>query len=141
MADVSAIVVTWNALPWLERSLESVRGLETIVVDNGSTDGTVGLVRERFPEVRLVEQENRGLAAGWNRGMEEASGRYFLLLNADAWLAEQAVERLTAFAEAHPRAAVVAPRLRFPDGRLQRSVRGWPPSSSSCAGSPRARGC
>ena len=126
MADVSAIVVTWNALPWLERSLESVRGLETIVVDNGSTDGTVGLVRERFPEVRLVEQENRGLAAGWNRGMEEASGRYFLLLNADAWLAEQAVERLTAFAEAHPRAAVVAPRLRFPDGRLQRSVRGFP---------------
>ena len=51
-ADVSVVVVTWNALPWIERCLESVRGHETIVVDHGSTDGTVELVRERFPEAR-----------------------------------------------------------------------------------------
>jgi hypothetical protein len=120
------IVVTFNALPWLEQCLESARGLETIVVDNGSTDGTVELVRERFPEVRLIEQDNRGLAAGWNAGLRAATQPYFLFLNADAWLAGEAAERLTAFAEAHPRAAVVAPRLRYPDGRLQRSVRGFP---------------
>ncbi|MDQ4030050.1 MAG: glycosyltransferase family 2 protein [Actinomycetota bacterium] len=126
MAEVSAIVVTWNALPWLERSLESVRGLETIVVDNGSTDGTVERVRERFPEALLLEQENRGLAAGWNAGMQAASGRYFLFLNADAWLVADAAARLTAFADAHPDVAYVAPRLRYPDGRLQRSVRAFP---------------
>jgi N-acetylglucosaminyl-diphospho-decaprenol L-rhamnosyltransferase len=125
-ADVSVVVVTLNALPYLERCLESVRGYETVVVDHGSTDGTLELVRDRFPEVRLVEQENRGLAAGWNRGMREASGRWFLILNADAWVVGDAVEQLVEFADAHPRAAVVGPRLVNPDGTLQRSVRGFP---------------
>ena len=125
-ADVSVVVVTLNALPYLERCLESVRGYETVVVDHGSTDGTLELVRERFPEVRLVEQENLGLAAGWNRGMREASGRWFLILNADAWVVGDAVDRLVEFADAHRRAAVVGPRLVNQDGTLQRSVRGFP---------------
>ena len=125
-ADLSVVVVTLNALPYLERCLESVRGYETVVVDHGSTDGTVELVRERFPEARLVEQENRGLAAGWNRGMREARGRWFLILNADAWVVGDAVEGLVEFAEAYPRAGVVGPRLVNPDGTLQRSVRGFP---------------
>jgi N-acetylglucosaminyl-diphospho-decaprenol L-rhamnosyltransferase len=126
MSDVSAVVVTYNALPWLEQALESVRGYETIVVDHGSSDGSVAFVRERFPEVEVVEQENRGLAYGWNTGVARTSGRYVLLLNADAWLDVGAVEQLAAFADAHPEAAVVGPRLRYPDGRLQRSVRGFP---------------
>jgi N-acetylglucosaminyl-diphospho-decaprenol L-rhamnosyltransferase len=124
--DVSVVIVTYNALPWLERCLESVRGVQTVVVDNDSTDGTIAFVRERFPEVRVVEQENRGLAAGWNVGLAETAGRYVLLLNSDAWLAEGALERLVEFADAQPKAAVVGPRLRYPDGRLQRSVRGFP---------------
>jgi len=124
--DLSVVVVTLNARPYLERCLESVSGYETVVVDHGSTDGTVELVRERFPEARLVEQENRGLAAGWNRGMREARGRWFLILNADAWVVGDAVEGLVEFAEAYPRAGVVGPRLVNPDGTLQRSVRGFP---------------
>ena len=125
-AGVSAIVVTFNALPYIDRCLESVRGHETIVVDHGSTDGTVDRVREQFPEVRLVEQENLGLGAGWNRGMREASGDWFLILNADAWMADGATETLVEFGESRPDAAVIGPRLRYPDGRLQRSVRGFP---------------
>jgi hypothetical protein len=124
--DVSVAVVTYDALPWLERCLESVRGLETVVVDHGSRDGTLELVRERFPDARLIEQENRGLAAGWNAGIAATGGRYVLLLNADAWLLDDAVERLVAFADDHPEAAVVGPRLLNPDGSLQRSVRGFP---------------
>jgi GT2 family glycosyltransferase len=124
--EVSVIVVSFNALPWLERCLESVRGHETIVVDNGSTDGSVDLVRSRFPEVRLVEQENLGMGAGNNAGMRLAGGRYFLLLNSDAWAEEGAIGRLVAFAEARPDAAVVGPRLVNPDGTLQRSVRAFP---------------
>jgi N-acetylglucosaminyl-diphospho-decaprenol L-rhamnosyltransferase len=120
------VVVTHNALPWLERCLDSVARYETIVVDNGSTDGTVELVRERFPDVRLVEQPNLGLAAGWNRGIESASGRFVLLQNADAWIAGDAVEALLAFADDHAQAAIVAPKLLNPDGSLQRSVRGFP---------------
>ncbi|HZS25165.1 MAG TPA: glycosyltransferase family 2 protein [Gaiellaceae bacterium] len=126
MSDASVVVVTYNGLPWVERALESVRGSETVVVDNGSTDGTVELVRDRFPDVVLVEQANRGLAAGWNTGIARTSGRYILLLNSDAWLDEGALDALVAFADAHPQAAVVGPRLRYPDGRLQRSVRGFP---------------
>jgi GT2 family glycosyltransferase len=125
-ADVSVVVVTLDALPWIERALESVRSYETIVVDVGSTDGTVALVGERFPEARLVEVENRGLAAGWNEGIGRTSGRYVLLLNADAWMLDGATETLAAFADAHTDAAVVAPRLLNLDGTLQRSVRGFP---------------
>src|SRR5881227_3971903 len=103
MPDVSVVVVTFNALPWVERALASVRERETIVVDHGSTDGTLELVRERFPDARLVEQENVGMGGGNNAGMRLASGRYYLLLNSDAWVTGDAVERLLAFADAHPR--------------------------------------
>jgi N-acetylglucosaminyl-diphospho-decaprenol L-rhamnosyltransferase len=126
MADVSVVVVTYNALPWLERCLESVRAHETIVVDHGSTDGTIELVRRRFPQTRLIEEGNTGLGAGSNTGMRVASGDYFLLLNSDAWAVGDAVDRLVSFAEEHPEAAVVGPKLLNPDGSLQRSVRGFP---------------
>ncbi len=126
MSVAAVVVVAYNALPWLEQCLESVRGTETVVVDHGSTDGTLEVVRDRFPEVTLVEEENRGLAFGWNTGVARTSGRYVLLLNSDAWLDEGALDSLVAFADAHPEAAVVGPRLRYPDGRLQRSVRGYP---------------
>jgi len=124
--DVAAIAVTYNAMPWIERCLESVAAHETIVVDHGSSDGTLELVRERFPRARLIEQENRGLGAGWNAGMRAATGNYYLLLNSDAWVVADAVERMAEFADEHPRAAVLGPRLLNPDGSLQRSVRGFP---------------
>ena len=73
--DVGVVVVTFNALPWLERCLASVAGYRTVVVDHGSSDGSLELVRSRFPEVTVVEQENRGLAAGWNAGLRHAGGR------------------------------------------------------------------
>jgi len=126
MSDASVVVVTYNALPWLEPCLESLRGNEVVVVDNGSSDGTVAFVRERFPEVAVVEQENRGLAAGWNAGIAHTSGRYVLLLNSDAWLHEGALAALVRCADEHPDAAVVGPRLLNTDGTLQRSVRGFP---------------
>ena len=120
------MAVTLNGLPWIEQCLESLAGVETILVDHGSTDGTLERVRERFPAVRVLEQENRGLGAGLNAGMLAAPARYHLLINSDAWLVENALERLVAFADAREDAAVVAPRLRNPDGTLQRSVRGFP---------------
>jgi GT2 family glycosyltransferase len=128
MADVSAIVVTHNAAEWIERPLGSLAGsgAEAIVVDNASTDGTAKLVREKFPDARVIEQDNKGFGAGNNAGMRAASGRYFLLLNPDAWLTDGALEKLVAFADEHPEAAVVGPRLLNPDGSLQRSVRGYP---------------
>jgi N-acetylglucosaminyl-diphospho-decaprenol L-rhamnosyltransferase len=126
MSEVSVVVVTFNSAPWIERCLESVRDYETIVVDNGSTDGTVEIVRDRFPQARLIEQENVGMGGGNNAGMRLASGRYFLLLNSDAWVLGDAVEQLAHFAGQHPDAAVVGPKLLNEDGSLQRSVRAFP---------------
>jgi GT2 family glycosyltransferase len=126
MPDASVVVVTHNALPWIERCLESVRGEEVVVVDNGSSDGSADVVRELLPGATVIEQENVGLAAGWNRGLEAAGGRYVLILNSDAWLTEGSLRRLVLFADEHPDAAVVGPRLLNPDGSLQRSVRGFP---------------
>ena len=126
VTDVSVVVVTYDALPWVEQCLMSVRGTPTVVVDNGSSDGTVAFVRERFPEVDVIEFENRGLAAGWNRGIGATDSRYVLLLNADAWLVGDALRRLVGCADSRPAAAFVGPRLSNPDGTLQPSVRGFP---------------
>lgn len=125
-ARVAVVVVTFDALPWIENCLDSLQGVETVVVDNGSSDGTVAFVRERYPEVGLVETENRGLGAGWNIGIRETAAPYVLLLNADAWMTEGSLDRLVDFAGTRPRAAVVGPRLSNLDGTLQRSVRGYP---------------
>jgi GT2 family glycosyltransferase len=128
MADVSVVVVTLNGLPWVERCLESVVGTarEVTVVDHGSTDGTVALVAERFPAVRLIEQANLGYGAGINAGLRLAAAPWLLVLNSDAWASAAALERLVAFAEERPEAAVAGPRLLNPDGTLQRSARGFP---------------
>jgi N-acetylglucosaminyl-diphospho-decaprenol L-rhamnosyltransferase len=125
-ADVSAVVVTYDGLPWIERCLESVRGLETIVVDHGSGDGTLDLVASRFPEAVVLRRENRGYGAGLNAGMQAASGRWFLLLNSDAWAAEGALDRLVEHAESQPRAGLVGPRALNQDGSPQLTVRGFP---------------
>jgi GT2 family glycosyltransferase len=74
----------------------------------------------------VVEQENQGMGGGNNAGMKVTGGRYWLLLNSDAWVVGDAVEQLVTFADARPRAAVVGPRLRNTDGTLQRSVRAEP---------------
>ena len=151
--DVTVIIVNWNTWPLLERALASLLGvertrlegegsrfaaqpptlssqpptLELIVVDNGSEDGSAELVQQRFPEVRLVaNRRNRGFAAAVNQGLNLAAGRYVLLLNSDARLEPTALGRLAAYLDAHPRVAVVGPRLRNPDGSIQSSRRRFP---------------
>jgi GT2 family glycosyltransferase len=94
----SIVIVSWNGRQYLEPCLTAVAGqrgvdAETILVDNGSTDGTSAFVRERFPWVRLIAlNENRGFAGGNNAGVREARGRLVVLLNNDTvpepgWLA------------------------------------------------------
>jgi GT2 family glycosyltransferase len=124
--DVSVVVVTWNALPWLEQCLDSVRGRDVVIVDHGSTDGTLDFVRANRPDARIVEQDNKGMGGGNNAGMRIANGRYFFLLNSDAWVVGDGLDRLVAYADEHPEAAVVGPRLLNTDGSLQRSVRAEP---------------
>jgi GT2 family glycosyltransferase len=130
--ELSVIVVNYNAGPLLEVCLASIRryggdlALEVLVVDNASTDGSLEALR-RFPEVRLIPNcDNRGFAAAVNQGLESAAGRCFLLLNPDTEVVSPVFRTLLAFAEAHPDAGVVGPRLRNPDGSLQTSAYRFP---------------
>lgn len=127
--DLSVIVVNRNTRELLAECLASIRAhagpvsVETIVVDNGSTDGSVQRVRDEFPEVRLIENaENTGYAFPNNQGLAAGRGRYLLLLNSDTVLRPGALARLVEFMDAEPRAGACGPLLRFPDGRLQRSA-------------------
>ena len=80
--SISVVIVNWNSKNDLGECLESLekqdeRDFEVIVVDNGSVDGSIELVRERFPAVKLVENdENVGFAEACNRGMEQATGSW-----------------------------------------------------------------
>jgi GT2 family glycosyltransferase len=127
--DVSIIVVSYNSEAYLERSVGAVVGgpYEVIVVDNASTDRSPDLVRGRFPSARLLELEtNVGFGAANNEGMRVASGRYFLLMNPDAWPKGDAIEELVRFADARAGLGVAGPLLRAPDGRTQQSAFGYP---------------
>jgi GT2 family glycosyltransferase len=126
--DVSIIIVAWNVRELLRACLQSVyretRNIEfeVIYVDNGSSDGSVAMVREEFPDVRIVEnQENRGFIKANNQGIEIARGRYVLLLNSDTLVLKDVVAQVVRFADQHPNAAVVGCRVLNPDGSLQRN--------------------
>lgn len=139
-AVLSVIIVSWNTAALTERCLRTLRSTllsvptEIIVVDNGSTDGTADVVRTRFPEVTLVANaSNEGYTRANNAGIAIAKGRYLLLLNSDAFVKDGCVERLIAELEQRPRAAAVAPRLVYGDGRWQRWTAGSAPSLRTAA--------
>ena len=132
---VSVIIVNWNTKEHLRRCLQSLTQhsapntphLEIIVVDNASIDGSAEMVQREFPQVRLVvNDENIGYAAANNQGAAIAKGRYLLLLNPDTVVPNEAINCLVEFSEAHPDAGIVAPKLVYPDGSLQPSVRSFP---------------
>jgi GT2 family glycosyltransferase len=126
---VSIVVVSFEARSVLERCLSALTdgGHEVIVVDNASGDGSPDLVRERFPDVRLIEASaNIGFGAANNLGIRAATHPLVLLCNSDAWPVGDAIDRLVAVARERPRAAGIGPRLSDEDRSLQRSVRGFP---------------
>ena len=126
VVDLSVVIVSWNTRELLSRCLASLDAAlgnlraETIVVDNGSSDGTPGAVRARFPGVRLVELEcNLGFAAANNCGLVAARGRLLCLLNPDTEPRPGALAALVDFLDRHPAAGAVGPRLINPDGSEQ----------------------
>ena len=134
MPDVSVIVVTYDGRDLLRRCLAALAAdapheatRELIVVDQASSDGTGSWLQAEHPDVRLVPLErNVGFGAGNNRGAALAGGRWLLLLNSDCFVDPGAIDELVRFGEGAPEIGIVAPRLRWPDGSLQRSCRRFP---------------
>ena len=100
---------------------------ETILVDNGSADGTVEAVRERFPWVGIVAlPANRGFAGGNNAGLARARGRYVCLLNNDTIVQPDCFEACVRHLDAHPEVGAVGPQLLHEDGSKQNSIHNFP---------------
>jgi GT2 family glycosyltransferase len=131
--DVSICIVSWNVAGDLRACLDSIRAQQTpptfevIVADNASSDDSVRMLEEEFPEVRLIlNEDNLGFAKATNQTLRAAQGRYLMMLNPDTVLQPDCLAKLAAVAETHPEAGIVAPRLVYPDGSLQFSCRRFP---------------
>lgn len=131
--DLSIVIICWNDLKVILDCLDSIYSqtrkysFEVIVSDNGSADGSVAQVRERFPHVRIVENgANLGFAKGNNAGIKVATGEYILILNPDTVILEGALDKLIAFAMARPSANAFGCRVLNVDGSYQNPARPLP---------------
>lgn len=134
MIDLSIIIVSWNVADLLAACLESLftpentsLSYEVIVVDSASTDHTVAMLRERYPQVTLLPQaENLGFVRCNNIGLEHAKGRYFLLLNPDTEVIGDALPRLVAYMDQNPEVGITGPHTLNTDGSTQSTRRHFP---------------
>jgi len=138
MIDVAIIIVSWNVRNYLSDCLRSVaadlhasrlRG-EVWVIDNASTDGTVALLEDLFPQVNIIaNQNNVGFGAANNQGMRAAAAsrpRYYFFLNPDTLVRPGAIGRLVKCLDERPKGGMAGARLVYGDGRFQHSAFSFP---------------
>jgi GT2 family glycosyltransferase len=131
---LSVVIVNYNVKYFLEQCLNSVRraceGLQTevFVVDNNSVDGSIKMVREKFPEVILIEnKDNTGFSKANNQAIKISKGEYVLLLNPDTVVEDDTFTRILSFMDSHPEAGGLG--VKMIDGKgnfLPESKRGLP---------------
>lgn len=124
--DMSIVLVCWNNKTYLEQCLISLyegrlqSNYDVIVVDNGSTDGSQAMLRERFPQVQIIQNDhNVGLGKASNQGIQATHGRFVLLLNNDTLVNGASLDAMVEFMSKTPDAGAVGGRLLNPDGTLQ----------------------
>ena len=138
--DLSIIIISYNTRELLMNCLRSVEAstsgcaLEIFVVDNASRDGSPALVHDRFPQVRLINNNhNLGFARANNLALQQAGGRYALLLNSDTIVRPGNLEQLIGFADAHPHAGLIGVQLVNSDGSFQASFNNFPSLGTAIA--------
>ncbi len=130
---LSVIMVSYNSLRFIGKCLESVFSLkfessfQVIVVDNGSLDGTVKLIRANFPSVKVIQNEtNLGFSRACNQGLKIAKSKYVLFLNPDTILKHDTLSICIDFIHSNPRIGLLACKLVNADGSLQPSCADFP---------------
>ena len=114
--DISVVILNWNGSAMLQRFLPSVirysEEAEIIVADNGSTDHSIDILREKFPSVRILPfRENYGFAEGYNRAIQQIETPYVLLLNDDVEVTPHWLKPLLTFMNHHPEVAACQPKI------------------------------
>jgi len=134
---ITAVIVTYNSARDIGACLRAIyasacaAAINVTVVDNASADGTADLVANEFPAVQLIRnRRNLYYAAGCNQGAAAHRGDYLLLVNPDVQVAEDTLQKLYEYLEHNADVAAVAPKLLWPDGRIQQSVRTFPTYST-----------
>ncbi len=149
MIDLSICIATLNACDYLRNCLRSIReqssqlhldnsaptapgqpvgtpilNIELIVVDNGSTDGTLAMLQSKYNAVRLIHNDsNLGFARPINQALRASQGRYMLLLNPDTIVLPGAFNELVAYLESHPEVGICGPKVLNRDGTLQKACK------------------
>jgi len=142
LQDVAVILVGLNAKDFVQGCLDSLqkakwrgKSYEAIYVDNGSTDGTVAALQERYPWVKVIEKgHNSGFCKAANSGARVAQSRYYYFINDDTIVLEDAIAMLVDYMDSHPEVATTGSRLLYPDGTEQYSGRAFPNLTSSFMG-------
>ena len=132
--DVSIIILNWNSRRYIDGCLGSILNAfpggmtyEIIVIDNGSSDGSVGHIKSNYPDVILIENDrNRGVAPARNQGIEIAKGKYILMLDVDVIMHEGSVAAMIGAMDRYEDVGMCGPKLIGNDGRLQYSCRYFP---------------
>ena len=131
---IYAIIVTWNGNNWINKCLSSLKmgsfPLRIIVIDNASNDNTIALIKENFPEVELIESEmNLGFGAANNLGLRKAldeNADYVFLLNQDAWIEKDTIEKLVKVAEENKEYGILSPfHLNYEGTETEKYFKEW----------------
>lgn len=132
--DLTVIILNWNSKQYIDPCLQSllkttlgITKKEIILVDNGSTDGSVSHIKTNYPEVILIENDmNKGVAPARNQGLLVAKGRYILILDIDTIVHDNAIEVLIQTLEEDENIGLCGPKLIGIDGDLQYTCRNFP---------------
>lgn len=131
--DLSIIIVNWNVRVLLTKCLNSIfscpkgREFEVIIIDNASEDGSIEMITQQFPQVRLIlNKSNKGFAKANNQGLREMRGEFALLLNPDTIVGEEAIDKMVEFMKENDDVGILGPKIINPDGSLQASAFSYP---------------